>query len=272
MSDANAERYLDLMIKVLTRYRLDPPVRPIARAGRVGQVVSRVNRLLTRRNIVMMKVESSDLARREIGHDWPWLAESMVGLRRLENVRDCARVVIGEGVPGDFIETAAWRGGTCIFMRACLDAYGDADRSVWVADSFEGLPPPSPEYPADEGDLLFTREELAVSVEEVKANFERYGLLDDRVRFIQGFFSESLPTAPVEQLAVLRLDGDMYGSTMDALVNLYPKLSPGGFVIVDDYGDIPACAKAVHDYRDANGLTEDIVEIDWTGAYWRRSA
>jgi hypothetical protein len=157
-------------------------------------------------------------------------------------------------------------------MRACLDAYGDTDRSVWVADSFEGLPPPAPEYPADESDVLFTFEELAVSVEQVKANFERYGLLDDRVRFLQGWFSESLPTAPVEQLAVLRLDCDMYGSTMDALVNLYPKVSPGGFVIVDDYGEIAACTKAVHDYRETNGLTEEIVELGWTGAYWRRSA
>jgi O-methyltransferase len=220
----------------------------------------------------MMRTDSCDLARREIGRDWPWLAESMVGLRRLENVRDCVRTVIGEGVPGDFIETGVWRGGTCVFMRACLDAYGDTDRSVWVADSFKGLPPPAPEYPADESDVLFTFAELAVSVEQVKANFERYGLLDDRVKFLQGWFSESLPTAPVEQLAVLRLDGDMYGSTMDALVNLYPKLSPGGFVIVDDYGEIAACTKAVHDYRETNGLTEEIVELGWTGAYWRRSA
>jgi O-methyltransferase len=69
---------------------------------------------------------------------------------------------------------------------------------------------------------------------------------------------------------VLRLDGDLYESTMDALTALYPKLSPGGYAIVDDYGAIPACRQAVHDYRDAHGITEPIQEVDWTGAYWQR--
>ena len=103
----------------------------------------------------------------------------------------------------------------------------------------------------------------------MRRNFERYGLLDDQVRFLEGWFRDTLPRAPIEKLAVMRLDGDLYESTMDGLTNLYDRLSPGGYVIVDDYS-IPACRLAVEDFRRARGLTEEIVQIDWTGVFWRR--
>jgi hypothetical protein len=195
----------------------------------------------------------------------------MIGLKRLDNLEFCIEEVIAKGVPGDLIETGVWRGGATIFMRAVLKAYGVTDRCVWVADSFAGLPPPDAgKYPHDAGDRLHEARELAVSLEQVKANFDRYGLLDDQVRFLKGWFRDTLPTAPIERLAVLRLDGDMYQSTMDALANLYPKVSQGGYVIVDDYSAIPACRQAVHDYRSANGITEEIRDIDWTGIFWQK--
>lgn len=195
----------------------------------------------------------------------------MVGLRRLENVQDCVTRVIQEQVPGDLIETGVWRGGTTIFMRALLAAFGEANRRVWVADSFQGLPlPDDTNYPADAGQDLSIYPELAIHVEDVKANFEKYELLDDQVRFLVGWFKDTLPTAPVDKLAVIRLDGDLYQSTMDALASLYPKLSISGFVIVDDYGAFPSCRQAVMDYREAHGITEEMVTVDWTGMYWRR--
>jgi hypothetical protein len=195
----------------------------------------------------------------------------MIGLKRLDNLEFCIEEIIAKGVPGDLIETGAWRGGATIFMRAVLKAYGVTDRCVWVADSLAGLPPPDAgKYPHDAGDRLHEARELAVSLEQVKANFDRYGLLDDQVRFLKGWFRDTLPTAPIERLAVLRLDGDMYQSTMDALANLYPKVSQGGYVIVDDYSAIPACRQAVHDYRSANGITEEIRDIDWTGIFWQK--
>ncbi len=158
-------------------------------------------------------------------------------------------------------------------MRAVLKAHRVADRFVWVADSFEGLPPPDEErYPPDRGDALHTVSVLSVSLKEVQSNFEKYGLLDDQVRFLKGWFRDTLPSAPIERLAVLRLDGDMYESTMDGLLNLYPRLSVGGYVIVDDYGAIPACRQAVDDYRESHGIREEILEIDWTGKYWRRDS
>jgi O-methyltransferase len=155
----------------------------------------------------------------------------MIGSLRLDNLQDCIESVVRDNVPGDLIETGVWRGGATILMRGVLAAYGIADRIVWVADSFAGLPPPNPQaYPADAGDIHWTHRELAVSLKTVPESFARYGLLDDQVRFLVGWFRDTLPTAPIHRLAVARLDGDMYESTMDALVALYPKLSVGGYL------------------------------------------
>jgi len=207
---------------------------------------------------------------RENGLDWPSVSHSMIGNKRMRNVQHLAEHVLTQGIPGDFIETGVWRGGTCIMMRAVLKAYDVTDRTVWVADSFEGLPPPNPErYPADTGDTHFKYEELAVSIDQVKRNFDRYGLLDGQVNFLKGWFCDTLPTAPIEKLALLRLDGDMYESTIDALKNLFPKLSPGGFVIIDDYGYIESCRQAVHDYRNENGIIDTIYDIDGIGVFWQ---
>jgi O-methyltransferase len=211
-------------------------------------------------------------SQRAEGKDWPALALTMVGEKRLDNLHACVETVLREGIPGDLIETGVWRGGSVVLMRAILKAHGVTDRKVWVADSFAGLPKPdAARYPADAGDRHWTYGELAVSLQQVRANFGRYGLLDDQVQFLPGWFKDTLPAAPIERLAVARLDGDMYESTMDAIEALYPKLSPGGFLIVDDYGAVPACKRATEDYRNRNGIKEPIVTIDWTGVYWRKA-
>jgi O-methyltransferase len=128
-------------------------------------------------------------------------------------------------------------------MRGVLKAYGDETRTVWAADSFAGLPARgTTHYAEDDTDRTDWAAEawLAVSLDEVTRTFERYGLLDDRVRFLPGWFHETLAEAPIDELALMRLDGDMYGSTMDALQLLYPRLSVGGYVIIDDYY-LPNC-------------------------------
>jgi O-methyltransferase len=197
----------------------------------------------------------------------------MIGRKRLDHLQSCIEDVLRRNVAGDFIECGAWRGGATIFMRAMLEAYGDVQRRVWVADSFRGLPPPdAAKYPVDKGDVHHRFEVFAVSLEEVKANFARYGLLDDRVRFLPGWFGDSLPTAPIDRLAVLRADGDMYESTMQILTYLYPKLSVGGYCIVDDYGAVRRCRQATDDYRGQHGISESLEWIDWTGVFWRRAA
>lgn len=205
----------------------------------------------------------------KLGPYRPGNEQTMMYFTEADKLQELIEDVLQKEIPGDFIETGVWRGGLTILMRACLKAYGDTTRKVWVADSFQGLPKPS--YAQDVPIDLSSLKVLAVSLEEVKKNFSRYGLLDDQVCFLKGWFSDTLPKAPIESLAILRLDGDYYGSTMDALNNLYPKLSVGGYVIIDDFGAIPVCAQAVYEYRQKHGITDVIYAIDWTGVYWQKT-
>jgi len=212
--------------------------------------------------------ESYDPAVRHVGGDWPSVAQTMIGTLRMRNIRQVCAAAITNDIPGDFIETGVWRGGACIYMRAILDAYGDKHRRVFVADSFKGLPPPTPEtYPADSGDVHYKNEILAISRQEVEQNFRRYGYLDDRVVFLEGWFKDTLAVAPIDRLSVLRLDGDMYESTIQALDALYHKVSKGGAVIVDDY-KLAACAQAVNEFRARHGITSPLIPIDQCAAWW----
>ena len=266
-------RYLDLLKQVLTRALFETETHAYEPAKDAPErPLWEVLREYSPKGTALVRRRAYDPAKRAEGRDWPADAETMVGLRRLDNVQHCVECVITDGVPGDLLEAGAWRGGASILMRAVLAAHEVTDRRVWVADSFEGLPPPDLErYPADAGDRHWTRAELAVSIDDVRRNFARYGLLDGQVRFLEGWFEDTLPSAPVEQLAVLRADGDMYGSTMDILRSLEPRVAPGGFVIIDDYGAIEQCRQAVDDYRAEAGITEEIQTVDWTGVYWRKS-
>ena len=196
---------------------------------------------------------------------------TMIGRARLENVAACLESIRRERVPGDLIECGVWRGGTTVLMRGFLKAFGIADRAVWVADSFAGLPGPS--LPQDEGNDMSAVKYpmLAISLETVRDLFARYDLLDGQVRFLPGWFKDTLPRAPIERLALLRIDGDLYESTRDALSALYPKLSAGGVVIVDDYHCIPACRQAVDEYRQQEGIATPIEAIDWTGVFWQKA-
>jgi len=209
---------------------------------------------------------------RQSGWDWPDEAETMIGMVRLDSIQECVSTVIRDEVPGDLLEAGVWRGGAAIFMRALLFAFGDRDRQVWVADSFEGLPPPDAiNFTQDVTNDLSHYAELAVSLEEVRSNFARYNMLDDRVHFLKGWFRDTLATAPIERIAVLRLDGDYYESTIQGLEALYHKVSRGGFVIIDDYSTFESCGQAVKDFRVANGIEDEIVEIDWGAVFWRKS-
>jgi hypothetical protein len=193
----------------------------------------------------------------------------MIGAKRMNNMRSECKLVLSAGVPGDFMETGVWRGGACIMMRAVLKAYGVTGRRVIAADSFASFPVPT--AAADAGFDFHTRGELAVSLAEVKAAFARYGLLDEQVVFLEGLFKDTLPQAPVAALALLRLDGDMYESTVDGLVNLDGKVSTGGTVIVDDYYLFEAQRMAVDEFRATHAIAEPINQIDHFGGYWIKS-
>jgi O-methyltransferase len=249
--------YLDLLIRILTNTIYEDPA----------------TGLFLRPSITPENMAPFGIDRREIGVDWPALAHTMVGVRRLKNLRDLAQRAIDEGVPGDFIEAGVWRGGCCILMRGLLKVNAVTGRKVYAADSFAGLPPPNPaRYRHDTGHDYSEHKDLAVSADEVRANFARYGLLDDQVVLVEGLFQETLPGMEATPFALLRLDADLYESTYVALEHLYPKLSPGGFIIVDDYGGMPPCRQAVDDYRSRAGLNAPMIEIDWSGVWWQKPA
>lgn len=270
--------YLDLMKRSLTGALAEDNdnilggVRTQGAATLKQRVGNLVGTTAKRFNFEIAYKKPYDPQQRAMGRDWPSRAESMIGLKRMENIQHCVQSIVDDDVPGDLIETGVWRGGACIFMKANLKVRGDTTRKVWVADSFQGLPPPNAtDFPADSGDKLHTEGGLSIGEEQVRHNFERYGVLDDRVKFLVGWFKDTLPDAPIDALSLMRLDGDMYESTWQAIEALYPKLSPGGYCIVDDYGSHASQAgQAVNDYRKANGIDEEIVDIDGAGAFWRR--
>ncbi|MEA1946355.1 MAG: TylF/MycF family methyltransferase [Thermodesulfobacteriota bacterium] len=263
--------YLDLIKKTLSFTLWPEPPRPINRPSIKKLLVFVISKILDKKKLQIVKTLDLSESQRIEGRIWPGYADTMIGLKRLDNLQHCIETVLSENVEGDLIETGVWRGGACIFMRAVLSAYGIEDRKVFVADSFEGLPKPDVEkYPADKGDRHHIHTYLAVSQEEVENNFRKYALLDKQVFFLKGWFKDTLPQAPIDKLSILRLDGDMYGSTMDSLEYLYPKLSKGGFCIIDDYA-LPGCKLAVDDYRTKHAINSELKKIDWTSRYWRKA-
>lgn len=260
------ELYLDLLKQALTASLYDES------AGQASNRIKVNNEMVTLPpGVALIQYFPLDQMARSEGRDWPLFGYTMVGLKRLDNIQHCLREILNDNVPGDLIETGVWRGGAAIFMRGMLKSRGVTDRLVWVADSFEGLPPPGPDDRAHAANDPDHSQEayLKVSLERVQEHFRRFGLLDDQVRFLKGWFKDTLPAAPIERLALLRLDGDMYSSTRDALQALYHKVSPGGFVIVDDYYAWEGCRKAVDEFRAAHGIAAPMLQVDWTAVYWR---
>lgn len=266
----NESLYLDLIKKCLTNWIYGNQEYVFERP--LGFIENKIFNKLASRGLRVVRPKPFEKEARQKGLDWPPYAHTMIGMERLNNLQYCIEDILANEIPGDLIETGVWRGGSTIFMRAILKARDIQNRYVWVSDSFEGLPKPDPEkYPEDEGDTHHTFRELCVSLEDVQSNFELYDLLDDKVRFLKGWFKDTLPNAPIDKLALIRLDGDMYESTIDAISSLYPKLSIGGYVIVDDYC-IPSCRKAIHDYRTKYNINDEIVHIDGVGVFWKRTS
>lgn len=257
--------YLDLIQKVIiNEIYQDPPLERSYFAKKMAKLG-----IYTRHDVGKIFNKNN----RDSGLDWPSVAHSMIGNKRMSNLRYALENVIQNNVEGDFIETGVWRGGACIYAKAIINSYGITDRKVWVADSFSGLPEPDKKkYKLDKGDLHNKEEVLSVSREQVEENFRSYGLLDDNVKFLAGWFKDTLSKAPIKKVSVLRLDGDMYESTMDALVALYKKVTPNGYIIVDDYHAVEGCKTAIHDYLDENCKNEkvEIKEIDGIGVFWIR--
>lgn len=264
------ERYLDILKKNLLRWdSIDVP-QLFPRKGKKAQILQKVAQFMGVSNIEICDKFTLTYDLLIDGKNYAFTqGETMIGLKRLENIEFCVKEILKNKIEGDFIETGVWRGGAVIFMKALLEIANDQTRKVWVADSFEGLPKINKNIPQEMTFDIDPKGFLAVSQETVEKNFEKYNLLDNNVVFLKGWFKDTLPQAPIEKLALLRLDGDYYESTIDALSNLYPKLAVGGYVIIDDFVLNP-CKRAVLDYRKQYNITEKIAKIDWTGIYWKK--
>lgn len=268
------ELYLDL-IKRAVSGTLTPPRRfdsPVGRTAARRALVNAAETAVKPLGVDLRRPVDVDPVALEEGRDWTDASLTMIGRRRLDNIHRCVVDVLENKVPGDLIEAGVWRGGATILMRALLAAHGATDRVVLVADSFGGFPPEDAQrYPQDVGmNLQEWGPTFEVSVEAVRENFARFGLLDDQVRFVEGFFSDTLPPLRGSTWSIIRLDGDLYESTMDGLENLYSGLSRGGWIIVDDYYNISVVRRAVDDFREAHGITEAIEGIDWNGSCWQK--
>jgi O-methyltransferase len=271
--------YLELLKKSLTASLYDESSwqvvdGPMPEAtGIAATVKRRFIRALKQRGLLIVKVNKYQSELREQGLDWPLFGLTMVGLRRLDNIQKCIEDVLVKNVQGDFVETGVWRGGSSILAKAVLRHHGADDRVVWCCDSFEGMPVPkqrdiSLQKSADFSD----RDYLVATKEQVENNFRKFGLLDGNVRFLKGWFCDTLPTAPIKQVAILRMDGDLYESTMDALKNLYAKVSIGGYLIVDDYKSWDGCRTAIDEFRKQHRIEDPVIDIDAHAVYWRKTA
>jgi len=255
----NRALYLDLLKRVLGDFIYDPGATPHEKYPPLTWADTRTGRKHTLSTYADYKAN---------GLLFPQQAHTMIGLKRLDNLQFCLEQILAQQIPGDLLEAGVWRGGACIFMRGLLKAYGETQRKVWVADSFVGF---QAEDLADTQIDLEKTNQLSVSQAQVAEHFKAYGLLDEQVVFLPGFLDQSLPRAPIKALALLRLDVDFYNPTLIGLKELYPRLSPGGYVIIDDYYAFEGCRQAVSDYRQAHQISEPLVRIDPSAVYWQKS-
>jgi hypothetical protein len=182
--------------------------------------------------------------------------------------------VVKHAIPGDIVECGVWKGGSMMAVARTLMAQSEA-RTLHLFDTFEGMSEPSTVDRTFRGELasdLLDKADRASSniwaygaLEEVKANLRRTGYDKKRIVFVQGKVEETIPARAPEQIALLRLDTDWYSSTYHELVHLYPRLSVGGVLIIDDYGHWEGARKAVDQYIEENRLKLLLNRIDYTG-------
>ncbi len=219
--------------------------------------------------------DAQQLRHRMEGKDWPLDGLTMVGLDRLDDLQECVDSIIADGVAGDLIEAGAWRGGASILIRAALDSLGAYDRTLWVADSFRGFRPAGEDDPAADREVeteMSRIAHLAPTLPVVREYFARFGLTEG-VRFVPGYFEDTMDSLRGRSWSLVRLDADTYRPTKLALDVLYPGLEAGGYLVADDYFHpyLPeSCRRAIDDFRSEHSITEPIEQIDWSAGRWRK--
>ncbi len=268
------ELYLDLLKRSLTRALIAKKIeRHTLSPGRPILVLANalIKKILTPLHLELVKrvtcskqdyIQSTHAANTRNEE-----AETMLGIKQLDQMQSAIIDVVNNKVAGDVLEAGVWRGGMTIFMRGVLQALNEESKNVWVVDSFEGLPEPEKGFDS----FGWAKGNMSVSLEDVKSNFRRFGLLDGSVKFLKGYFQDSLPKSSIESLSILRVDADLYESTAVVLNYLYPKLSVGGYAIFDDYANLVDCQRAIDEYREKHNISDPIIPIDARAIYWKKS-
>lgn len=194
---------------------------------------------------------------------------TMLGYGRLRGLYRAVHHAVTNDIAGDIVECGTARGGSAALMGLTLRQLG-SDRSLWVFDTFAGLPPPTEKDPDYDIARHFTgtcRGEL----DEVKSLFKRLGIFD-RVCFVEGLFQETLPTSSISSIAVLHVDGDWYESVRSCLEALYDRVSFGGVIQIDDYGHWAGARKAVEEFFKERSIQPSLKYLDYTGRQFVKPA
>jgi hypothetical protein len=200
---------------------------------------------------------------------------TMTSPERMYALWQAVRYVHRAGIPGDYVECGVWRGGSSMLAALSFAEAGDSTRKLWLYDTYAGMSEPTDRdraFDADEPVSEDWEERKAsadptlayASLEEVRRNMLAVGVDADRVEFVVGKVEDTLPARAPASIGLLRLDTDWYESTRHELEHLYPRLSPGGVLIVDDYGHWAGAREAVDEYF-ADGEAPLMTRIDYTG-------
>jgi O-methyltransferase len=198
---------------------------------------------------------------------------TMVPSNKLINLYNLVQKVDSLGLRGDIVECGVWNGGSAAVMGvACIDNKNPHGRTMWLFDSFEGLPQPGERDGSKEKKGYFEGY-CRGDVQNVHRIFVKLGIPLDRARVIRGWFESTLKTAPVKRIAILHIDADWYDSVKLVLETFYDTVVPGGFVILDDYGTWQGCNRAFADFvaeRRIEGIS--LKNVRPSGAYFQKPA
>jgi O-methyltransferase len=205
----------------------------------------------------------------------------MTGVARLLGVVDAVRYCVMRGVPGAFAECGVWRGGSVLAMILTLQALGVDDRDIYLFDTFEGMTVPTDADVSDlDGSALVEWQAAATDQRvawadsfgpqvfneaTVRSLLLATGYPAARLHFVRGSVEATIPDAATGELALLRLDTDWYESTAHELRHLFPRLRPGGVLIVDDYGHWRGAQRAVDEYFSSEHPPLLLARLDYTG-------
>lgn len=202
-------------------------------------------------------------------------AYTMTSRERQHALYDAVRHIAKAGIPGDIVECGVWRGGSSMIAAEALMKEGDTARTLYLYDTFAGMSEPTEKDVNLHGRDARSRwtglqkadfnEWDYAPIEDVEANMRATGYPMEQVRLVKGKVEETIPGTVPERIALLRLDTDWYESTKHELVHLFPRLSDGGILILDDYGHWQGARQAVDEYFAEHGVCMHLIRIDYTG-------